>query len=334
MHQKLTIESKIKQYTIEFFSSISQLPKFDNAIYIIDSKIAEIYPHINEKNSILIDCDENAKTIDGVSFLLKQLIIKQAKKNTKLIALGGGVLQDVVGFCASILCRGIDYILIPTTLLSQADSCIGGKTSINFENRKNILGTFYPPSNIFICYEFLKSLAPIEILSGLGEIYKFHILQNKINEFSETLCFDTIYSSLKYKKRILELDEFDKNERQILNFGHTFGHALEASSQHEIPHGIAVIIGSIIAIHVSIALHFNVPHFKTILDIGHSLIKKTNIDFKPEWFDPINLIEITKSDKKNNGTFRMILINDIPIIEQIKDLDIIKKSIIKTYESI
>jgi len=168
MHEKLKIKSNIKDYTIEFFSKINELNCFDqNAKVVIDSNIHVLYPQFAQYNPIIIECTEDNKTLQGATVLLNKLIEAKANRFSKLIVIGGGIAQDVAGFCSSIFCRGIEYTLIPTTLLSQADSCIGGKTSINFEHKKNILGTFYPPSQILICEEFLKTLSNLDIISCL-----------------------------------------------------------------------------------------------------------------------------------------------------------------------
>jgi 3-dehydroquinate synthase len=176
----------------------------------------------------------------------------------------------------------------------------------------------------------------LDIVSGLGEVFKFHILQNKINEFSfEPNFLDVIRDSLQYKKTILEIDEFDLKERQYLNFGHTFGHALEATSQHKIPHGIAVILGCMIAINVSKRLGFCVLNEELIYSIGHTLISSSNIEFDSEWFNPPSLIEITKSDKKSKGNLTMVLMNrGKPFLETVTNLDIVTESINYIYESI
>lgn len=336
MYKKLTIKSKIRDYDVEFLTSINELPSFDSkSIFVIDSNIIKLFPEFVKYNPIIIESTEFNKTLLGVNYLLNEFSNKKANRYTNIVAIGGGVLQDIVGFSCSIFCRGIDYIFIPTTLLSQVDSCIGGKTSINFENKKNILGTFYPPSKILICEEFLKTLPKLDIINGLGEVYKFHILQNKIDKFclKENLL-DEVYSSLEYKKNILELDEFDRKERLFLNFGHTFGHAIETTSNHEIPHGIAVIFGCMIAVRISSMLNYDINFEDIIYSTGIDLIKKTNISLKKEWFDIETLLNVAKSDKKYNGNFRMILMSYEPLLDNITNLDIIIDAINKTYESI
>ena len=225
--------------------------------------------------------------------------------------------------------------MIPTTLLAQADSCVGGKTSINFKNRKNILGTFYPPSKILIYSNFTKTLSDLDLLSGFGELYKFCILQNKIQKFNlNSNLTEMIYEGLKFKLDIISRDEFDRGERKFLNFGHTFGHALETSSGYQIPHGISVIIGSMIACSLSNRLGYTVSDFNVIMQKGTDILKESKITFKEEWFQFDNLIEIVKSDKKSTGKLTMVLINEKPFLHEVKEYDILSKTIKEIYESI
>ena len=338
MRSKMLVRSKIRDYELEFVDSydeIKELIHSENTITIVDSNISRLYPQIRKDDNIKVDCTEYAKTMEGVNALLDKLSERKANIKTKLIAIGGGVLQDLVGFCASIYCRGIDYILIPTTLLAQTDSCIGGKTSINFLNKKNILGTFYPPTKILINTDFLKTLDRVDYLSGLGEIYKFHILQGKAGDFHiNNEIRIMIEDGLKYKIDILNLDEFDKGERRFLNYGHTFGHALESISNHEIPHGLGVILGCMIASRVAYKLDFNNKDYSCIIKKGIEIIKESGLKLHEEWFDFDRLMDITKSDKKNTGKMIMVLVDSKPFLENIEAVDILRASIKETYESI
>jgi len=335
MQQILKIQSKYNSYDLEFIDAIDDIIKLthsENTITIIDRNVFRLYPQLADASFVQIHCVEDAKNTRGAELILDELLKRNANINTKLIVIGGGILQDLVGYCASIYCRGIDYILVPTTLLAQADSCIGGKTSLNYKNRKNILGTFYPPKKIFICTDFLKTLVDIDYLSGWGEIYKFHILQNKTFKFGSV--DDAIYDGLKFKSSILQIDEFDKNERKYLNFGHTFGHALESTSNYQIPHGIAVIIGCMIALRISKKLGYTIEKYDSYLFDGKDILDTLKLKLNPDWFDFDKLLAIIKSDKKNTGVINMILINDGPVIQSINDLKILEESLKETYESI
>lgn len=338
MYNTLEIKSKVSDYKLGFVDAIQDIEEYidqPNTITFIDQNVNQLYPSLQRPNNIILHSSEAIKSYPGVARVLQNLTERKANIQTKLVVIGGGVLQDLVGFCASIYCRGIQYTLIPTTLLAQADSCVGGKTSINFEDRKNILGTFYPPTDIVIYPKFTQTLSRLDYISGLGEIYKFHILQNKILDFDYSSPIEPmIHDGLKYKIDILSRDEFDKGERKFLNFGHTFGHALESTSEHIIPHGIAVIIGSMIAVMVSKELGYDVPNYDVVIEKGISLIKETKSQFKLEWFDLDLLLEIIKSDKKSIGKLTMVLVNDKPFLEDIEDVSILQKVLNQIYEVI
>lgn len=338
MHSILEIKSKISDYKLSFVDTIQEIEHYidqPNTITFIDDNVNKLYPSLQRDNNIILISSEAIKSYIGTARVLQDLTERRANIQTKLVVIGGGVLQDLVGFCASVYCRGIQYTLIPTTLLAQADSCVGGKTSINFVDRKNIIGTFYPPTDIIIYPKFTQTLSKLDYTSGLGEIYKFHVLQNKILDFNSTSSIEPmIHDGLKYKIDILSRDEFDKGERKFLNFGHTFGHALESTSENIIPHGIAVIIGSMIAVMISKELDYNVSNYDSIIEKGISLIKSNNLSFKQEWFNLDLLLEIIKSDKKSTGKLTMVLIDDKPFLENIENISILQKVLKQIYEVI
>lgn len=338
MYSTLNIASKINNYEVTFVDSLETIIKEiqqPNTITFIDFNIVTLYPKLNLDNVISIKATEEVKTLEYADKIFSKLAELKANVKTKMVVIGGGILQDICGFCASTYCRGIEYILVPTTLLAQADSCIGGKTSINFQNKKNMIGTFYPPSKILIYSKFTNTLSELDYISGLGEIYKFHILQNKINDFNPDGDIDPmIYDGLNYKVKILLKDEFDRGERKFLNFGHTFGHALESVSNNKIPHGIAVTIGCMIAASISEYISSNVENYDTIMIKGFSLLKRSGMEFKKEWFDFNKLLAIIKSDKKSTGQLTMVLIDSNPFLKDIKDLDIIQPLLTKIYETI
>lgn len=335
MRSKLIVNSKIKNYTIEFVDFISDilvLCNQKNTITFIDKKVKELFQELSNDSFIEIDTSENIKTLNGADFIYNTLTERKANKSTTLVVIGGGILQDLIGFCASTFCRGIDYILIPTTLLAQADSCVGGKTSLNHNGRKNILGTFYPPVKIIICPKFIQTLSQLDLISGLGEIYKFHILQSNIPSFDVSKLSEMIYTGLEYKIDIISRDEFDQSERKFLNFGHTFGHALESISSNVIPHGVAVIVGSIVALIISTQKGYKVKDYSTTINLGLQLLKESGIHFHREWFNVQLLLDIIKSDKKSIGKLTMVLIDEEPIIEDIEDVRIIEQTITKLCE--
>lgn len=337
MYRTLNIKSLTGTYSVDFCENISTtIQNITHCnIVVVDSKVYNLYKNHfeNIKEIVLFECNESNKTLEGASFIIRAFIEKKLKSNAHVAIIGGGILQDAAGFACSVYCRGIKYTLIPTTLLSQCDSCVGGKTSINFESVKNILGTFYPPKNIYICPKFTETLNESDYLSGFGEILKFNLLKNNLQDKDNSLD-KLIYDSIKYKIDIIELDEFDKKERKFLNFGHTFGHALEITSDYKIPHGTAVLFGILIANKVSIELGYlskqkELDIFNYIFDyIKHQNLEET-------WFNSDVLLDIVKLDKKNTGIIQMILLTDQePIISSITDTNILKKSIKETYETI
>jgi 3-dehydroquinate synthase len=291
---------------------------------------------------IIVETNEDLKSWRGLEKIFDEFAAKKVNTQTKLVVIGGGVLQDAVGFCASVYCRGIEYYLVPTTLLSQIDSCIGGKTSINYGSRKNILGTFYPPKEILICEDWLCGLSKENFCSGLGELFKFDILRNKIQESKVVELISGnenvlhhIYESLNYKISILEIDEFDKKERKYLNFGHTFGHALEITSNYKLSHGYAVVIGCLIALKISVDFYnYDKEDFALALNLAKIILKNT-INIEENWFDYDSLMECVKSDKKNTGFLNMVLLKDNkPVIQKIDDYSIIKEALVNVYEAL
>jgi len=345
MYSQIKVKSNIKDYSVSFVSleDIDKLTNEDYHLVIIDKNVANNFPKLSYGGAIIIDTSEELKTWEGLQIIFDKFVEKKVNTLTKLVVIGGGVLQDAAGFCASVFCRGIEYILIPTTLLSQIDSCVGGKTSINYKSRKNIIGTFYPPNEILICKDFLYTLPHEDFCSGLGELFKFDLLRNKIVDSNidnilddKELILTDIYDSLKYKISILEIDEFDKRERKYLNFGHTFGHALEISSKYKLSHGYAVIIGCLIGLYISDKMYDNLDKnsYKVAFETAKKILKNT-VQAQEDWFDYDSLMECVKSDKKNTGCLNMVLIKDNnPVIQKIEDYSIIKEALEKVYETI
>ena len=344
MYSQITVKSKIKDYSVNFvnLSDIYKLIGEDYHLAVVDKNVAHCFPKFGLGDLIVIDTNEDLKSWRGLEKIFDKFAAKKVNTQTKLVVIGGGVLQDAVGFCASVYCRGIEYYLVPTTLLSQIDSCVGGKTSINYGSRKNILGTFYPPCEILICEEWLDGLSKENFCSGLGELLKFDILRNKIQE-SKVIDLITenknvlnhIYESLNYKISVLEIDEFDKKERKFLNFGHTFGHALEITSKYKLSHGYAVAIGCLVALRISeLSYNYNYKDYSATLNIVKKLLENT-VSVNQEWFDYESLMECVMSDKKNTGCVNMVLIKDNqPVIQKIEDYSIIKTALENVYETI
>ncbi len=319
----LKVKSNLNNYEITFHNTIEDLLNTLNKQnwFIIDKNLKKYYNFDSLSNKIFYECNETTKSFNHIEILLKTFTQNQFKSNTEVIIIGGGTLQDVAGFCCSIYSRGIKYKFVPTTLLSQCDSCVGGKTSINFNSVKNILGTFYPPTEILICDKFLQTLNEKDFRSGLGEVFKFKILQNKLSKdiFLKENLNQLIRECLEYKISIIEVDEFDQGLRKLLNYGHTFGHALEITSDYKIPHGSAVILGILIINDILKELNVETNlDYISINEIGLSLIE--HITLNKKWFNIKNIIKIIKLDKKNTGKINLV-IPDKDIIFKIINLE-------------
>jgi 3-dehydroquinate synthase len=319
----LKVKSNLNNYEITFHNTVEDLLNTLNKQnwFIIDKNLKKYYNFDSLSNKIFYECNETTKSFNHIEILLKTFTQNQFKSNTEVIIIGGGTLQDVAGFCCSIYSRGIKYKFVPTTLLSQCDSCVGGKTSINFNSVKNILGTFYPPTEILICDKFLQTLNEKDFRSGLGEVFKFKILQNKLSKdiFLKENLNQLIRECLEYKISIIEVDEFDQGLRKLLNYGHTFGHALEITSDYKIPHGSAVILGILIINDILKELNVETNlDYISINEIGLSLIE--HITLNKKWFNIKNIIKIIKLDKKNAGKINLV-IPDKDIIFKIINLE-------------
>lgn len=252
------ILSNLKQY-------ISKVYKNKKIYILTDDNVEKLYLQDviralegdYEVDYVVIQHGEKSKCINVYAYVCEELIKKDIRRNHLLLALGGGVIGDLCGFIASTLYRGLPYIGIPTTLLSQMDSSIGGKTGIDFYGRKNILGCFKQPSMVLIDPLVLNTLSPEEYTSGMGELIKHGAIGNynllKMLDSNPQITEDIIYESLSVKKRVVEKDEFDQGERMILNFGHTFGHAVELKYGYK--HGVAVGIGMKMALQMGLDLN-------------------------------------------------------------------------------
>ena len=268
-------------------------------------KITIHYFDASEKN-------KNQKTIDKILYIL---LNKNFNRNDCLISIGGGITGDVTGFAASIFKRGLKFVNIPTTLLAQVDSSIGGKTGINTKYGKNLIGSFYQPNLVISEIDFLKSLPKREVICGYGEIFKHAIIADRkffsflnkngaqILNLKSPQIERAIYKSCFIKKKVVESDEKEMGLRKILNFGHTFAHAYEATLNYskKLNHGEAVMLGIKTATKFSFLNNIlNIKEFKLIENHLNKLNLPNNINKN---FSVINLNKILsfmKKDKKNN----------------------------------
>ncbi|MCM1130274.1 MAG: 3-dehydroquinate synthase [Roseburia sp.] len=233
-------------------------------IYIItDDNVEKLYLEIvkdslkdYEVESVIVPHGEASKSIEVYTKVVQELLDKDIHRNELLLALGGGVIGDLTGFVAATLYRGLPYVSVPTSLLSQMDSSIGGKTGIDFYERKNILGCFKQPILVLIDPKTLHTLSKREWNNGMGELIKHAAIGNKklfeMLKHKPKINEEIIYQSLSVKKNFVEKDEFDTKERMLLNFGHTFGHAIELKLG--LKHGEAVALGMLMVLRFGITL--------------------------------------------------------------------------------
>jgi 3-dehydroquinate synthase len=231
--------------------------KFDQPLVLADEFFRSRLS--NNSSTIFAEANEEFKSLDACPSLIEAIRKSGAGRGTHLVAVGGGVIQDVSAFIASIYMRGLQWSYIPTTVLAMVDSCIGGKSSINVGRYKNLVGTFHPPTEVLIDPAVAMTLPEHEQAAGLVEAAKICFCRGA-NTFEQYLSSNpapniptesleqVIAQSLLAKKWFIEIDEFDKKERLLLNFGHTFGHAIEGASHFSISHGIAVGLGIVCAL--------------------------------------------------------------------------------------
>lgn len=265
---------------------------------------------------IEIKSGESNKNIETCQFIWTQLLNNKADRNVLLINLGGGVISDMGGFCAATYKRGISFINIPTTLLAMVDATIGGKTGIDFNFQKNMVGLFSLSECVFIDTIFLNTLRKRQIKSGKAEMLKHGLIYNE-NHFNEVLkCeipdLNLIKKSIEIKQAIVEADPYEKNKRKSLNFGHTLGHALET---YYLENGKDILHGEAIAQGMIWALQLSVKHNNFDTEIAEETTRKIEKEYGSINLNNQNLksiIEIAKNDKKNNnGQINFCLLTEI-----------------------
>jgi 3-dehydroquinate synthase len=310
--KSFNIKSKTEDYNVEF--KIFTFNSAGDTISIVDETLLSLYPAI-KGNIISIKANEESKNLINIPFVLEKLKQMKAGKQTKIIAIGGGVVQDISCFVANIYMRGLEWHFIPTTLLSLVDSCIGGKSSINVGEIKNLAGTFYPPKSIIIDTRFLKTLPKLDKISGLFEFIKicFASFDSSIFEEAVMLLEDyennfekIIFLSLKTKKWFIEIDEFDLKERQLLNFGHTFGHAIESVSDYKIIHGIAIGFGMLLELEFGEQENARVLKLKQIIQKLLSEVPENLKIIKS--LDAAKIFNVFTSDKKHSKEFYNLIV--------------------------
>ena len=287
----------------------------------LDAILLCLKNHCTHITSFVFPEGEESKNLDVVRDLYTHLIKEKFDRNDVLIALGGGVVGDLTGYAAATYLRGIDFIQIPTSLLSQVDSSIGGKTGVDFDSYKNMVGAFHMPKLVYINLSVLKTLSKRQFCSGMGEIIKHGLIknanyfdwlcknENNISGMDLDILGNMIYESNIVKKNVVENDPTEKGERALLNFGHTLGHAIEKYMNFEFLHGECVLIGTALASIISYKKG-NITQVE-LRDILHSM-KPYQVPKLPEKADFEEIISYTKNDKKAiGGKIKFILLETI-----------------------
>lgn len=318
MSEKLLIQSHKGPYSVSFDESLLQnlgCLMEGEPHFLVDANVAQLYASqlhdiLAHPNVIIIEATEGNKSLEKIIPVFERLIQNRVRRGHILVGIGGGIIQDITCFIASTLLRGLPWRFVPTTLLSQADSCIGSKSSINLGDTKNILGTFNPPQQIFLDTGFLDTLEHKEIQSGVGEIIKVHVIDG-VSSFDRLAAdFDQlftdravllkyIHSALLIKQRFIEKDEFDQGIRNIFNYGHSFGHAIESATDYAVPHGIAVAMGMDMANQIAAARSL-LPeaHYHRM----HGILRKNYGDYVKTPIPLDAMLSALMKDKKNTST--------------------------------
>lgn len=307
------LETKNRKICIVSDSNVGQY--YTNQVI----EIVKDYSHLVE--TFTFPAGEENKNLNVVQNLYEHLILSKFDRNDLLIALGGGVVGDLTGYVAATYLRGINFIQMPTSLLSMVDSSIGGKTGVDFNAYKNMVGAFHQPKSVYMNISSLSTLSDVQYYSGFGEIIKHGLIKDKeyfywlkenilsLKNREKNTVMEMIYRSCQIKKQVVEEDPTEKGERALLNFGHTLGHAIEKLMNFTLLHGECVAIGMVAASYISYE-RGNIT--KEELDEIISLIKEyelpvtiTNLDYK-------DIIEASKHDKKMEaGKIKFILLEQI-----------------------
>ena len=309
----INIKSSLYDYTVDFTDDFSEnLRSFsETTAYVIDQNVYNLYKDrfaaIDIKKVYLMEAVEHKKNMDTVMDIISFFQGLGLRKNWKVVCFGGGITQDVTTIASNLYLRNVDWYFFPTTLLSMCDSCIGGKCGINFAHVKNQIGVFYPPEKIFIDVRFIDTLSHGDYLNGWGELLKFALTSDpkfydEVKEEKNLIPCERIayyiHKGLFVKKLVIEEDEFESDLRRVLNYGHTFGHALEAYTDNRIPHGQGVIWG--IDVVNYIAWKEGLISEDYYLDIKN-LIKRGFLTTEVVVEEPVKLFDIIKTDKKVKG---------------------------------
>ena len=354
---KIKIKTKTNAYQVIISKNISEFISHEIAgkkiFFVIDKKVYK-YHHKkievilnsvkNNSKVFYLDSSEKRKSLSTIKEILTDLVAHNFQRDSLIVAVGGGIVGDIAGFAAAIFMRGISYIQIPTTLLAAVDSSVGGKTGINFNHTKNIIGAFHQPQLVLTDTTFFNTLPDEELICGVGEIVKYAFISTpaffdfvfenlkKIIALDYLIIDKVVAESVRIKAGVVKADEKEEALRKILNFGHTFAHAFEIGTNHKLKHGQAVILGIVCALYLSRNKKLiNKVEFDKSLDLLSNFKNKIRCEIP----DLNRIIKIMYRDKKNRvGKIKFVLIKsigEILIDVDASDLEI-KKSIKSAFE--
>ncbi len=322
-----------KSYSVVIENDLTKLNNYDKLftgdkiLIVTDTNVEKLFlqkviSQIKDRKiySYVLPAGEQSKNAENYIKILNFLAENGFKRNDTIIALGGGVVGDITGFSSATYMRGINLIMLPTSLLAMVDSSVGGKTAIDLEKGKNLAGAFYQPSLVYIAIELLSTLPQREILSGMGEIIKYCFIGKKVDkaELISGLTAELIAKCVSIKRDIVEADEKESGERKLLNLGHTIGHAIEKISNYTLSHGECVLKGLAYALEISKKLgeltNENYDKAKQLL---------SSVDYDYSWQGDKNaIIEYVKSDKKGKGNSVDFVVIDNDLSAKVKTITI------------
>lgn len=310
--------------------------------YYLETLTSALNPYVKSVESFVFPAGENSKNLTVVSELYEKLIKSHFDRKDMLIALGGGVVGDLTGFCGATYLRGISFIQMPTSLLAMVDSSIGGKTGVDFLAYKNMVGAFHQPSAVYMNLQTLMTLDKRQYCSGFGEIIKHGLIKDRnyynwlkdnkdklLSRDLETLK-EMIYRSCLIKKEVIENDPKEKGDRALLNFGHTIGHAVEKLMDFKLLHGECVAIGIAAASHISFKrMDITLEEYE---DIKNTL-KLFHLPSSVSGLDSAQILKVMAHDKKVEGDkMKFILLQDIGTSKI--DITVTKEELLEAIDTI
>lgn len=321
-------------FTLSFDELVPELEKLEiknkRICIVTDSKVDELYGNrvlkllqgnCRKAVKFVFPCGEESKTLDTVREAYKFLIEEEFDRKDMLLALGGGVVGDTTGFIAATYLRGIDFVQVPTTLLAQADSSIGGKTGVDFDGYKNMVGAFYMPKLVYMNVGTLKKLNDRQFYAGFAEVMKHGLIKDaafyewlldhmyEIHDRDTEVLLEMVMKSCSVKKLVVEKDPKEQGERALLNFGHTIGHAIEKAKNFEMVHGECIALGMVAAAYISWKReNLSMEEYYEVRD----MFVPFNLPISVEDIEPEEILALTKSDKKMEaGQVKFVLLKKV-----------------------